>query len=613
MELLMEEVLEVTKTSISIRGTWGRQKLGKEPDLSNLKFSVKCSDGSTLKYSNWEKFQEAGGDYFTRFGKVWPTNEGTHTITFYLTDAPSVKLEKSIKVERIPLSIETIFPKKVFHSGDSIAPVNFNFKVRYDDNSVKVPEESELTVEPQSISKTFIGELSCIFTYSEKDLSISKEYKINVEKKLYSIENKPSDFGNTRFILGGKEMKNLQYSISVDGPILIKIRAVSNDMNYKFMRWELSSDLLQVESDSQETLLTIPENFGEDIWVKSIWDEKVLDSFGNIYTIEDGILESVELHSDEVVVPESVRSIAAKVFNDAEIKEISLPKTLQTIGVGAFSDCVNLTHIDIPSSVTLIDNSAFTGCFALESVKFNQTKPFTLGSRCFKDCTSLKELDFFALKDNFKNCVFGDGTYKDVWAGCKLRTIKLTKGNFMTDSVNVSADSSITIRTPGFFKVHVTSKTDTVRARVIGTTEDGSASGISQDLTKRNAYCRTFDKKNNEGEFLLNSYDYNQDYDLRESCGCYVVGEGNTHFDVEIYGMGSSQFRYDLYVNAYSNNRFTSNGSSHNFYNIGSIGKGFNNWNMMDYVNDLLYPNITTEDGIRLIDLMLPIYNRRQF
>ena len=48
------------------------------------------------------------------------------------------------------------------------------------------------------------------------------------------------------------------------------------------------------------------------------------------------------------------------------VKTITLPSTLTSIGVGAFTSCVSITSIDIPEKVTSIENYAFYGCEVLK-------------------------------------------------------------------------------------------------------------------------------------------------------------------------------------------------------------------------------------------------------
>ena len=168
------------------------------------------------------------------------------------------------------------------------------------------------------------------------------------------------------------------------------------------------------------------------------------------------------------------------------------------------------------------------------------------------------------------------------------------------------------MRVPFKAFVSMNSKNSTVRIRAIGTTDDGTCSGISKDYTKKNIYTHTFDKNNRISEASVISYYHNKEYDMRESLGCYVVSDGQCSFTGEIYGLGSSDFEYGFYVEKASKYRFTTIGGD-NFFHEGEIGEGFINWDMMDYVNDVLYPNVLDESEIPLIDRMIPLYDGRMF
>jgi hypothetical protein len=56
-----------------------------------------------------------------------------------------------------------------------------------------------------------------------------------------------------------------------------------------------------------------------------------------------------------------------------------------------FSDCMNLQAIDIPNSVTTIDNSAFANCHNLDGIIFPASVTY-IGISAFENCISLKSV-----------------------------------------------------------------------------------------------------------------------------------------------------------------------------------------------------------------------------
>jgi len=71
-----------------------------------------------------------------------------------------------------------------------------------------------------------------------------------------------------------------------------------------------------------------------------------------------------------------------------------------------------IKSIRIPSSVTRIEDTAFSSCEDLASVEFNQSQRISFGKRVFSGC---KNLTFFQFPDNF--C--GD-IEESLFAGCRM-------------------------------------------------------------------------------------------------------------------------------------------------------------------------------------------------
>ena len=68
-----------------------------------------------------------------------------------------------------------------------------------------------------------------------------------------------------------------------------------------------------------------------------------------------------------------------------------IPNTVTTIGNSAFSDCTNLSSIQIPNSVTTIEAYAFYGCRGLKTLEIPSSVK-TIGYLAFHICESLTSI-----------------------------------------------------------------------------------------------------------------------------------------------------------------------------------------------------------------------------
>lgn len=70
-----------------------------------------------------------------------------------------------------------------------------------------------------------------------------------------------------------------------------------------------------------------------------------------------------------VEIPNSVTTIDDYAFNGCfYLTSVTIPNNVISIGNGAFTHCENLASVTIPNSVTTIDSYAFSSCFRLPSV-----------------------------------------------------------------------------------------------------------------------------------------------------------------------------------------------------------------------------------------------------
>ena len=92
----------------------------------------------------------------------------------------------------------------------------------------------------------------------------------------------------------------------------------------------------------------------------------------------------------EIVIPSSVTSVGDWAFNGCKsLSEIVIPSSVTSIGKGAFSFCKSLSEIVIPSSVTSIGDRAFWRSRSLSEIVIPSSVT-SIGDRAFDSCSSLK-------------------------------------------------------------------------------------------------------------------------------------------------------------------------------------------------------------------------------
>ncbi len=138
-------------------------------------------------------------------------------------------------------------------------------------------------------------------------------------------------------------------------------------------------------------------------------------------------------YAGHIVVPASVdyggttyavAGIGDNTFVDCVgLTGVELPGSLTSIGAMAFEGCSALTRIDMPDSVTRLGSFAFQGCTALESVVLSE-KLDTLELYTFSQCEALEHIDLPQSVTVLGDCVFrGCTALKSVGMPASLTTI----------------------------------------------------------------------------------------------------------------------------------------------------------------------------------------------
>ncbi len=160
------------------------------------------------------------------------------------------------------------------------------------------------------------------------------------------------------------------------------------------------------------------------------------------FVVEKGVLKQTLCIADpeEVTVPEGVREIGRTgIHKDA--KKVILPKSLETIGSGAF-DFSRIVELVLPEGVKTVGDRAFSYCFRLERITLPDSL-HTLGMGAFSKCSGLRGVRLPAGLETLEDFTFEDckgleeaeipGSVKEIgmfaFQNCKkLRRVVLQEG-----------------------------------------------------------------------------------------------------------------------------------------------------------------------------------------
>jgi hypothetical protein len=112
-------------------------------------------------------------------------------------------------------------------------------------------------------------------------------------------------------------------------------------------------------------------------------------------------------------------------------KEVEVPALVKEIGDWAFGGCVHLQKVTLPATITHIGESAFKGCWNLQSLHFPDTL-LSIGEWAFYQCESFEEIH-----------IPESVTHIGDWAFCcckKLRRVHLPDTTTLGENVFAACD-----------------------------------------------------------------------------------------------------------------------------------------------------------------------------
>lgn len=110
----------------------------------------------------------------------------------------------------------------------------------------------------------------------------------------------------------------------------------------------------------------------------------------SVKRIESGAF-SMCMNLADIILPSGLESIGQSSFVFCSIESINIPDGVISIGNAAFNLCYKLTDVILPASVTSIGNFAFQGCSSLNSINLPEGID-SIGDRAFYNCRSLTSI-----------------------------------------------------------------------------------------------------------------------------------------------------------------------------------------------------------------------------
>ncbi len=169
----------------------------------------------------------------------------------------------------------------------------------------------------------------------------------------------------------------------------------------------------------QGRMLFVINTYGETCadLTKELWNDEIFENENYMYTSNGKDVAILKYKGKEksLVIPSEidgciVTSIGISSFtNCSNITNIELPNSITTIGAAAFSYCTSLISVKIPDTTTSIGLEAFSSCTSLLSIQFPKSLT-SIGDYAFGNCTSLTSIALPTSLKKIGDVVFADCT-----------------------------------------------------------------------------------------------------------------------------------------------------------------------------------------------------------
>ncbi len=239
------------------------------------------------------------------------------------------------------------------------------------------------------------------------------------------------DLGNTAILSEAASVPSLsQKQMTVKPNDILKLKVKPNGTKILSTKWDYKkvgtlddkeTNMIYVCATKKGThniTCTVKYKVGKKVKQKKlVCTVKVLQENEAELVIKNNVVIQCKNSNAATVanIPEGVTRIEETVFyGSSNLKKVTLPSSLKSIGEWAFKSCEKLEEIELPSNVEKIEEDAFAGCYKLSKVTLSDHLK-EIGGWAFYNC-KIKSITLPESLETIGNKAFG---------GCDLENVNL--------------------------------------------------------------------------------------------------------------------------------------------------------------------------------------------
>lgn len=179
----------------------------------------------------------------------------------------------------------------------------------------------------------------------------------------------------------GKDGNNIKWTVNTEDKTLVfEGSGEMQDFQYDSQPWKQYKDDVKTVSIKEGV-----ENIGNNTLCNMLFSGISLPS-----TVEEiGVYAfGYCANLKNIILPSNIKKIGSSAFSGSGLEKIEIPYLIDAINEGVFKNCSNLKEVVIPRNIISIGQEAFAGCSAMSTITLPEYLE-SIGFNAFASCTNL--------------------------------------------------------------------------------------------------------------------------------------------------------------------------------------------------------------------------------